>query len=117
MFFGNRLKEARLLRGMSQKEVGDLIGVSKVTICGYEKGNKVPSLEVLSNIVVELNLSPNYLLGYDVDVIAEEEEEYKITLSKDEIMLINEIRKDKVLHSRVFKDTKRTVKIMKRNTN
>lgn len=117
MFFGNRLKEARLLKGLSQKELGDLIGVSSVSVCGYENGNKVPSLEVLSDMVSELNLSPNYLLGYDVDVIAEEEEEYKITLSKDEILLINEIRKDKVLHSRVFKDPKRSVKIIKRNTN
>ena len=35
---GKRLKELRMKRGFSQQELGTAIGVTKVSICGYENG-------------------------------------------------------------------------------
>lgn len=45
-----RLKDARIYRGYSQQDLADKINVSKQSVSSYEKGNKNPSIEVLSNI-------------------------------------------------------------------
>ena len=45
MIIGKRLKEARIKKGMSQEELGNILGVSKVSICGYEKGTRTPTME------------------------------------------------------------------------
>ena len=42
MLIGKRIKDMRLEKGMSQQELGDMIGVTKVSICGYENGNYPP---------------------------------------------------------------------------
>ena len=45
MLIGKRIKELRLERKMSQQELGDMIGVTKVSICGYENGTRTPFLK------------------------------------------------------------------------
>ena len=71
MFFGKRLKEERIRKNFTQTELGDLVGVSKVTVCGYEIGKRVPSVEKLLKLVNELEVTPNYLLGFDHNVVSE----------------------------------------------
>ena len=44
---GKRLKELRMEKGLSQQELGIAIGVTKVSICGYENGTRLPNLEKL----------------------------------------------------------------------
>ena len=51
MFLGYRLKELRKSKCISQSELGKLIGVSKVSVSGYEKGTRVPSMDVLLKII------------------------------------------------------------------
>ena len=51
MLVGERLKEARLAKGLSQQELGDLLGVSKVSICGYEKGTRTPTLNNFIDLI------------------------------------------------------------------
>ena len=50
MLVGQRIKELRIEKGISQQELGDLIGVTKVSICGYENGTRIPSLEIFETI-------------------------------------------------------------------
>ena len=45
MIKGDRLKNLRLLKGLTQTGLGNLIGVDKSTICCYEKNTRNPSLE------------------------------------------------------------------------
>ena len=45
---GKRLKELRIQKGLSQQDLGDAIGVTKVSICGYENGTRLPNLEKTS---------------------------------------------------------------------
>jgi len=47
MLIGERIRKARLEKGLSQEELGKIIDVSKVSICGYEKGTRTPTLENL----------------------------------------------------------------------
>jgi transcriptional regulator with XRE-family HTH domain len=49
-----RLKDARIYRGYSQQELADKVDVTRQAISSYEKGKKNPSIEVLTNISMEL---------------------------------------------------------------
>ena len=50
----DRLKDARIYRGYSQQDLANMVNVSKQAISSYEKGNKNPSVDVLSSISMVL---------------------------------------------------------------
>lgn len=60
-----RLRELRLKRGMTQTQVGDLIGVSCVTIGRYEAGEREPSNAKIAALADYFGVSVDYLLGRD----------------------------------------------------
>jgi transcriptional regulator with XRE-family HTH domain len=45
--FGEKLRSARLYKGMSQRSLGLALGLSDKTISSYESGRSYPSLEIL----------------------------------------------------------------------
>ena len=57
MKFANWLKEQREMRGMTQQEFGELVGLSKVSILLYEKGTVYPSVRVIKQIANALNVN------------------------------------------------------------
>lgn len=63
MIFGERLKQIRKEKNMTQVEVAKAVGIAKQTINSYEKGIKFPSLPVLTEIANCLDCSADYLLG------------------------------------------------------
>lgn len=65
MTFGERLKEARISRGLTQDQLAQQIGVAKSTLTGYEKGNREPDLFKIKKILEVLNVDSDYLLGID----------------------------------------------------
>ena len=75
---------------MTQKELGDAINVTKVSICCYEKGTRVPSLETLIDISNLFKVDLNYLIGNDTYVVSENNQSYGIKMSNEEIALIKE---------------------------
>lgn len=60
-----RLRELRLTRGMTQTQVGDLIGVSCVTIGRYEAGEREPSNAKIAALADYFGVSVDYLMGRD----------------------------------------------------
>lgn len=62
--FGARLREIRLLRGLSQAELAKQTHNLPTTISRYECGEREPSLPILLDIARWLDTDPNYLLGY-----------------------------------------------------
>lgn len=114
MFFGKRLKEERIRKNLSQTQLGDLVGVTKVAICGYETGKRVPSVDTLLKLANELGITPNYLLGFDVNVVSEKNESYKISISNEELTFLSTLRNDRSLYNQVLKEPKRSIKIMKK---
>ena len=82
MIIGSRLKEERLKKGYSQEQLGTLVGVSKVSISNYERGLEQPKMKRLQKLIDVLEISPNYILGKDVDIILETDEEYRFKISK-----------------------------------
>ena len=57
---GERLKEARLSAGMSQRELS-FPGCTAVYICRIERGDRVPSLQVLRELARRLGVDEEYL--------------------------------------------------------
>ncbi len=62
---GRRIRELRVERGLSQKELAEQIGVAQNTVAQYEKGTAKTSLEVIVNLAVILNTTTDYLLGLE----------------------------------------------------
>lgn len=63
--FGMRLQELRMSRNLSQAALGKKINRSKSVICAYENNQRIPPLEVLTDIAVFFNVSLDYLVGID----------------------------------------------------
>ena len=57
-----RLKELRKQYGMTQLELGKLIGAAKSTISLYESGVREPDLVTVKRIAEIFNVSTDYLL-------------------------------------------------------
>ena len=62
MPFAQKLSMLRNERGLTQKEMANLIGVGIAQIRRYEKGNSSPTLEVIKNIARTLGISADELL-------------------------------------------------------
>lgn len=116
MFIGSRIKELRKQKGLTQQQLGNLINVTKVSISCYEKGNRTPNLETFIDLVNVLDTTPNYLLGRDVKIVAEEEEDYSIVLPKIDIQILKELSKDKELLEFLRKDPKRGVEYLSKKS-
>ena len=54
---GRRIKEARESAGLTQRELGDRIGVVEMTVSRYERGVNQPTIEGLSAIADALGVS------------------------------------------------------------
>ena len=57
------IKKLRKARGLSQKALSELIGVSPSIISGYETGERTPSLEILLALSKIFNCSTDVMLG------------------------------------------------------
>lgn len=99
MLVGERLKEARLAKGLSQQELGDLLGVSKVSICGYEKGTRTPTLNNFIDMISILDLDVNYVLGRDLLAVAEEDSKYQVNLATVDLKILSEIKTHRELYN------------------
>lgn len=117
MIIGERLKEARLDKKMSQETLGSLLGVSKVSICGYETGTRTPNMKNFLKLIELLDLDAKYVLGLDVRVVNEEMEEYPVKMATNDIKMIENIKKSRELYNMFCSDPKRTVERIKSKFN
>jgi len=112
MVVGTRIKRMRMRHGISQQQLGDLIGVTKVSVCGYETGTRTPNVETLESIADAFGISIDYLLGREVPIINDENKKYVGSISVDDVMLIQELRHYPNLYNKIIKDVKRSVSII-----
>lgn len=116
MLKGNRLKEARKKKGLTQYELGNLVGVGKSAICCYEKETRNPTIETIIELMCVLGVSADYLLGTDEIIKTEVDNnlEYR-TMTKEEVHFIDELRKDKLVYEILFEDPKRGSDLVKKH--
>ena len=64
--FGKRLEEAMHNAGMTQADLSRKTGLAEPTIYGYRKGQFRPKDKQLYLIATALDVSPSWLMGYDL---------------------------------------------------
>ena len=63
--YGERIRELRKNRHMSQQDLADLLDVSKVAVSQYEREVRKPDLNTLTALSDIFNVSSDYILGND----------------------------------------------------
>ena len=109
---GKRIKELRMEKGLSQQELGAIIHVTKVSICGYENGTRTPNLEKLALLADALETTTDYLLGREIKVKNEENRTYIGSMSYEDVTFIWELRHYPNLYNKLLKNVKRSASII-----
>ena len=66
MDIGMRIKSLRLEKSMTHRQLSDALGVSVVSISGWENGTRQPSASALISLANAFDVSVDYLLGVSV---------------------------------------------------
>lgn len=64
---GKKIKLIRTIRGLTQKQLGELSGIHEVAIRKYELGKNLPKEEQLKKIADALNVNVNSLLEFNIE--------------------------------------------------
>lgn len=90
--FGERLKDLRKQKGLTQKQLASLIGVKNSIVSFYETGDRIPSPEIIIKLAAVLHVSADYLLGIEkgknVDITGLDADDEKVIR-----MMIEQLRK------------------------
>ncbi|HHV62342.1 MAG TPA: helix-turn-helix transcriptional regulator [Firmicutes bacterium] len=60
---GERLKELRHIRGITQRDLARDLGVAPATIAQYETGKRMPDVTTLDTLAGYFNVTVDYLIG------------------------------------------------------
>jgi len=114
LLFDKRLKETRQNKGLTQEELAKKVGLTKTSICCYENGTRTPTLDTLIDLANELNVELIYFLGIDHYQVASDDITYGLNVAKDELKLIQELRKHHSLYNKLLENTKRTIELIEK---
>lgn len=62
---GKRIRQARVLAGLTQEQLAEKIGVSRTAIVRWEGAETEPTLEHLLALTKSLKVSADYILGIE----------------------------------------------------
>lgn len=93
MNFCDRLKEKRVMAGLTQAELAKKVGMSTRTIQNYELGKNPPStLEIARKLADALETTVEYLLGSDGTLILQAHEKGGAKAARDVDELVSEVK-------------------------
>ena len=104
---GEKLRKLRQEKGLSLDELAKETQSSKSYLWELEKGTKNPKLNVFVKLVNTLDLTPDQLLNHDINIMCEEEIHYAFKISKKEMRLIKELRKNEDEYKKLLKKFKK----------
>lgn len=61
--FANRIVELRKQKGLSQKELGDMLGVSNKAVSKWENGESMPKLSTMLKLAEIMGIDGNEIIG------------------------------------------------------
>lgn len=61
----NRIRELRKTRGITMKQLGEVLGLAESTISQYENGKRQPDYETLLRLGEYFGVSVGYILGIE----------------------------------------------------
>lgn len=111
MIIGERLKKARLAKGLTLQKLGDKVGLSKATLSCYENETRSPQIRTVKDLMGVLGVSADYLLGTDI-IASEKDTKQFQTITKEEMYFLNEIRKNRIVYEMLFQDPKRGIELI-----
>ena len=62
--FGDRLKELRISKNLSQEELSNILNVRKSSISNWETGKATPTFDMLTKIAQYFGVTIDYLLNF-----------------------------------------------------
>lgn len=65
--YGHRIKEERQLKGLSQKQLAEMVSTTQSTIGKYEREELQPNIDVITKLCEIFECSADYLLGLSDD--------------------------------------------------
>ena len=113
MIKGDRLKELRTAKGLTQSQLGELLGVKKAVVCLYEKELRNPSIESIIDMVQIFNVSADYLLGTECLIKQVDDGNKTYAFTKEEVEFIQELKKYKDIYDVLIPDYKRGMEVLK----
>ena len=114
MIKGDRLRNLRRNKGLTQSQLGEMIGAKKSIVCLYEKEERNPSIEAIIDFVHIFGVSADYLLGTDNLIkTVDDQENYTYTMTTEEVAFIEELKKNKMIYSILLEDPKRGIDSLK----
>lgn len=63
VFFGEKIRNARKVLGLTQRQLADRLGVSNTSISNWEKGLSRPDADLIQELCRVLQLQPNDFYG------------------------------------------------------
>ncbi len=72
-FSGSRLRLARAFKGLTQQELGELVGVTHQYVGYLEAGHKLPTDVLVDAIALECGFAPSFLFGGAVEEFRDED--------------------------------------------
>lgn len=91
--FSERLKEALRITGTKQIDLSRSTNIDRGTINNYLSGKYEPKSSRLEILAKTLNVSPVWLMGFDVPMEREKKTPDKLELSEGEEMLLDLFRR------------------------
>lgn len=76
--FSKRLRSLREMKGITRKELAEMIGISESTLQRWERGITLPSLKYIKKLAIALEVSEDYLIGKSDVLLATNSIETKI---------------------------------------
>nr|WP_276020103.1 helix-turn-helix transcriptional regulator [Acetivibrio straminisolvens] len=61
---GEQIRRARIEKGLTQKQLADLLGVKNNSISDWEKGKSKPHVDIIELLMGVLDIDANTLLGW-----------------------------------------------------
>lgn len=87
------LKDLRIEKNLTQKELADKLGVTNKSIWAYENDYAVPPIETLIKIADLFNCSVDFLIGREQDTWMSNKNQINLLNTSEEFELIRNYRK------------------------
>ena len=114
ILFSKRIKELRKEAGLTQQQLGDKLNVTKGSICSYENGTRMASIDILIQMCNIFRVDLDYLIGTDSYIVSDRSENYGLRMANEEINLIVELRKHSDLYTNLINNQKRTIELIEK---
>lgn len=69
--FGQRMRQLRQSKGLTQKQLASMLGLSKSVISAYETDLRLPSYDILIQLASIFSVTTDFLLGIRHEAVAD----------------------------------------------